>query len=185
MTRTRQLTPAETRLYFGLYLALAHIFAAIFVGWIWTAASASLAFTTGRGNWTPQEPPRIPPTSPTTKHESVKPDSPITSDLYEITAYSHGCTLPRSGVEPVAARTASGLWPIVGETVAADPAHAFGREVLIEGLGYWTVHDRGLAIVGRRLDLFLNTCKEARAFGRQWRHVYLVPDETTQEAYSR
>lgn len=101
---------------------------------------------------------------------------------YEITQYSHGCAMYPPGKEPVAARTASGLWPVVGQTAAADRSLAFGREVLIEGLGYWTVHDRGSAIVGRRLDLFVNTCKEARKFGRQWRTVIVVPFETTREA---
>ena len=131
----------------------------------------------------PTEPRRLPaadiqpPPEPTPRQSGA-----TSSELYEITAYSHGCAMYPPGQEPIAARTASGLWPIVNETVAADPSLGFGREVLIEGLGYWTVHDRGSAIKGRKLDLFVNTCREAREFGRQWRHVYIVPEETTREA---
>lgn len=147
-------------------------------GVVETGAAMVYSMATPRRATSQPSPPLIPT-------PNISPVKSGTSNLYEITAYSHGCTLPRSGVEPVAARTASGLWPIVGKTVAADPSHAFGREVLIEGLGYWTVHDRGAAITGRKLDLFLNTCREAREFGRQWRHVYLVPLETTLEAVAQ
>lgn len=100
--------------------------------------------------------------------------------LYEVTAYSHGCTLPRSGREPVAQRAANGRWPIADLTVAADTRiHPFGSEVLIEGLGFRRVHDRGADIVGRRLDLFVDSCREARRFGRRWLRVVTVPAETT------
>lgn len=103
--------------------------------------------------------------------------------LYEVTAYSHGCTLPRSGREPVAQRAANGRWPIADLTVAADTRiHPFGSEVLIEGLGFRLVHDRGAAIVGRRLDLFVDSCREARRFGRRWLRVYTVPRDTTRYA---
>lgn len=103
--------------------------------------------------------------------------------LYEVTAYSHGCTLPRSGREPHAQRAANGRWPIADVTVAADTSlHPFGTEVLIEGLGFRTVHDRGRAIKGRRLDLFVDSCREARAFGRRFLRVYPVPPATTREA---
>lgn len=103
--------------------------------------------------------------------------------LYEVTAYSHGCTLPRSGREPIPQRAANGRWPIADLTVAADTRiHPFGSEVLIEGLGFRLVHDRGAAIVGRRLDLFVDSCREARRFGRRWLRVYTVPRDTTRYA---
>ena len=103
--------------------------------------------------------------------------------LYEVTAYSHGCTLPRSGREPHAQRAANGRWPIADQTVAADALlHPFGSEVLIEGLGFRTVGDRGSAIKGRRLDLFVDSCREARAFGRRFLRVFPVPPATTREA---
>ena len=109
----------------------------------------------------------------------------ITADPkpYEITAYSFGCTLPRNGIEPQPQRGADGRWPRADITVAADTSlHPLGSEVLVEGLGFRTVGDRGSAIKGRRLDLFVDSCREAVKFGRQWLKVYPVPTETTQEA---
>ena len=113
----------------------------------------------------------------------VGPDlSDRASGIYEVTAYSHGCTLPRSGREPHPQRAANGRWPVADVTVAADPSHPFGSEVLIEGLGFRTVGDRGHAIKGRRLDLFVDSCREARAFGRRFLRVFAVPAATTREA---
>lgn len=105
------------------------------------------------------------------------------SNLYEVTAYSHGCILPRDGrPEGHARRAANGRWPLADITVAADTSlHPFGTEILIEGLGFRTVGDRGHAIKGRKLDLFVDSCREARRFGRRWLAVYTVPSETTLE----
>ena len=102
--------------------------------------------------------------------------------LYEVTAYSHLCTLPRSGKDTHARRAANGRWPVADRTIAADPSIPFGSELLIEGLGFRTVGDRGSDIKGRRIDLFVDTCREALAFGRRWMRVYPVPRETTKEA---
>lgn len=105
------------------------------------------------------------------------------ASLYEVTAYAHGCTMPRSGRERPAQRGADGRWPEVGVTVAADAAlHPFGTELLIAGLGFRTVGDRGHAIKGRRLDLFMATCDEARAFGRRWVDVVPVPAQSMRYA---
>ena len=91
--------------------------------------------------------------------------------------------MPRSGIEGHAQRGANGRWPVADVTVAADTSvHPFGTEVLVEGLGFRTVGDRGHAIKGRRLDLFVDSCREARAFGRRWLRVYAVPEATTREA---
>lgn len=82
---TRQLTIRETRLYFLGYVALAHIFAALFVGWIWTSASASLAFTEGRvkpTNGTPLDSSSIPPP----QHEPVKSGSLSNRQVSDIAA---------------------------------------------------------------------------------------------------
>ena len=105
------------------------------------------------------------------------------AEFYEITAYSHGCIMPRSGIEGHARRAANGRWPIADVTVAADTSlHPMGSEVLIVGLGFRTVGDRGSAIIGKKLDLFMDTCAEALRFGRQMLRVIPVPVETTREA---
>lgn len=101
---------------------------------------------------------------------------------YEVTAYSHNCTLPIHGHDKVARRAANGRWPIADVTIAADPSIPFGTELLIEGLGFRTVGDRGSAIKGRRVDVFVDSCAEALKFGRRWLRVYPVPPETSKEA---
>lgn len=56
--------------------------------------------------------------------------------------------------------TASGKMPTVGKTIAADKSLPFGMEVVIEGHTY-TVEDRGGAINGNRIDIFVATHEEA------------------------
>lgn len=89
---------------------------------------------------------------------------------YVVTAYAVGCILPKFGPEPPAQRMASGEWPIAGLHVAADPSLAFGTviEAVWQGLpSRLIVGDRGRAIRGRRLDLFVRDCDTARAWGRR------------------
>lgn len=113
------------------------------------------------------------------KSEAISDSS---GQLFDVTFYSHGCILPRHGKERHARRAANGRWPIADKTIAADPSIPFGTELLIEGLGFRTVGDRGSAIKGRRIDVFVDSCREAREFGRRWLRVYPVPQETTREA---
>lgn len=51
-------------------------------------------------------------------------------------------------------RTASGYWPFVGEC-AADPSIPFGSRVTVPGLGTYIVLDRGSAVYGAHIDLFV------------------------------
>lgn len=93
---------------------------------------------------------------------------------YVVTAYSHGCVLPKFGPEPPPQRMASGEWPVAGLHVAADPSLAFGTvlEVVYRGLpSRLIVGDRGRAIRGLRLDLFLADCRAARDWGRRTAYV--------------
>lgn len=101
--------------------------------------------------------------------------------LYSVSAYSWGCLMPRTGPEPThRTKAANGRFPVPGVSVAADWAiHGEGSEVLIEGVGFRTVHDKGGAITGRKLDIFVKTCDEARAFGRQMLMVWKVPEPTS------
>lgn len=89
---------------------------------------------------------------------------------YILTSYSHGCILPKFGPEPPPQPMANGEWPVAGLHVAADPSLAFGTvlEVVYQGLpSRLIVGDRGRAIRGRRLDLFLADCRAARDWGRR------------------
>jgi len=103
---------------------------------------------------------------------------------YEVSAYSHGCILPRNGrPEPPPQRAANGRWPVADITVAADTSlHPFGSELLIAGVGFRRVHDRGAEIKGRKLDLFVDSCRDARKFGRQWLSVTVVPTASVRYA---
>lgn len=64
-------------------------------------------------------------------------------------------------------RTASGTWPKKG-TVAADTSVLpFGTKVYIPGYGVGTVEDRGGAIKGNRLDVYLPSERDAIWWGRK------------------
>lgn len=54
-------------------------------------------------------------------------------------------------------RTASGAVPQEGVTVAASKQFPFGTKLYIEGVGYRTVQDRGGAIKGNKLDVFVSS----------------------------
>lgn len=55
--------------------------------------------------------------------------------------------------------------------IAAPPSIPFGTKVYIEGMGVYTVEDRGGAITEGHLDVYMTTHKEALIFGRQKRKV--------------
>lgn len=61
--------------------------------------------------------------------------------------------------------------------VAADSSIPFGTILYIEGVGEVVVKDRGGAIEGNRIDLYVETKDEAFNFGRQQRKVYFVGHE--------
>lgn len=62
--------------------------------------------------------------------------------------------------------TASGVWPVVGTTCAADHL-PFGTAVTINGHRY-IVQDRFGSGYTDRLDLFMSSEAECWNFGRQW-----------------
>lgn len=69
--------------------------------------------------------------------------------------------------------TASGATAITGVTIAADPnVLPIGTTVYIEGIGERTVQDTGGAIVGNRIDVFVNTHSEALENGIHTAKVY-------------
>ena len=64
--------------------------------------------------------------------------------------------------------TANGEKAIEGRTIAADASIPFGTEIYIPALGKaYTVTDRGGAIHGNRLDLYIEHRKDAIVFGVQ------------------
>ena len=58
--------------------------------------------------------------------------------------------------------------------VAADPSIPFGTKLYIEGVGIVVVKDRGGAIRGNILDLYIPDPKNAEKWGVQHRKVYFI-----------
>ncbi|EKE19074.1 MAG: protein YuiC [uncultured bacterium] len=63
--------------------------------------------------------------------------------------------------------TASGIMVAENRTLACPPEYPFGAKIEIEGMGTYTCEDRGGAIKGNHFDIYMQTKKEAFAFGRQ------------------
>lgn len=92
---------------------------------------------------------------------------------YTVTAYSHGCIRPKSGVERGPQKAANGKMPVPNWSVAADPSLPFDTVLELSYQGIVTtriVHDRGRDIKKNRLDLFVSDCERARMWGvrRVW-----------------
>jgi 3D (Asp-Asp-Asp) domain-containing protein len=62
-----------------------------------------------------------------------------------------------------------------GVTVAADwrilPP---GSIVYIDGIGRRTVEDKGAAVQGYHIDLYMPQLKDAQQFGKQYRKVWII-----------
>ena len=63
--------------------------------------------------------------------------------------------------------TASGLKVKIERTLACPPQYPFGTKVKIDGMGTFVCEDRGGAIKGNHFDIYVETKKEAFAFGRR------------------
>ena len=89
--------------------------------------------------------------------------------VYKITAYCpcSKCCGKTTG------RTASGTKAIAGRTVAASSKFAFGTKLNIGGHVY-TVEDRGGAVKGNKIDIFVNSHAEALAWGVRYLNVSVV-----------
>lgn len=63
--------------------------------------------------------------------------------------------------------TASGLKVEANRTLACPKELPFGTKLRIEGMGEFRCEDRGGAIKGNKIDIYMETKSEAFAFGRQ------------------
>lgn len=88
---------------------------------------------------------------------------------YKVTAYCPcaKCCGKASG------RTASGTKATAGRTVAASSQFAFGTKLNIGGHTY-TVEDRGGAVKGNKIDIFVNSHAEALQWGVRYLNVNVV-----------
>ncbi len=100
--------------------------------------------------------------SSTTSRTSAMPSktAKTSGTIYKITAYCpcSKCCGKSNGI------TASGTKATAGRTVAASSKFAMGTKLNINGHIY-TVEDRGGAINGNKIDIFVNTHAEALAWG--------------------
>jgi 3D (Asp-Asp-Asp) domain-containing protein len=63
--------------------------------------------------------------------------------------------------------TASGLKVTEKRTLACPANYPFGTKITIDGMGEFRCEDRGGAIKGNHFDIYMETKREAFAFGRQ------------------
>lgn len=89
--------------------------------------------------------------------------------IYKITAYCScaKCCGKTNGI------TAMGTKATAGRTVAASSQFAFGTKLNINGHTY-TVEDRGGAIKGNKIDIYVNSHAEALAWGVRYLPVSVV-----------
>jgi len=91
------------------------------------------------------------------------------SGVYKITAYCScaKCCGKTNGI------TASGARATANHTIATPSTFKFGTKVLINGTTY-TVEDRGGAIQGNRIDIYMNSHAEAIAWGVRYLYVEVL-----------
>lgn len=70
--------------------------------------------------------------------------------------------------------TASGAKVTAYRTLACPPSYTFGTKIHIVGMGDYICEDRGGAIKGNKFDIYMETKKEAFAFGRRQLEAYVV-----------
>lgn len=63
--------------------------------------------------------------------------------------------------------TASGIKVKENRTIACPPSFPFGAKIEIEGMGTYVCEDRGGAIKGNKIDIYMETKAEAFKFGRR------------------
>lgn len=100
---------------------------------------------------------------------SITVASNASGQIYKITAYCPcaKCCGKTNGI------TAIGTHATAGRTVAASSKFAFGTKLNINGHTY-TVEDRGGAITGNKIDIFVNSHAEALAWGVRYLPVSVV-----------
>lgn len=91
------------------------------------------------------------------------------SGIYKVTAYCScaKCCGWSTGI------TASGARATANHTIAAPSTFSFGTKVVINGETY-TVEDRGGAIQGNRIDIYMNSHAEALAWGVRYLYAEVL-----------
>jgi 3D (Asp-Asp-Asp) domain-containing protein len=105
-----------------------------------------------------------------------RPVKQMQCEIYEVTAYTANCeSTGKTSGHPLYSITASGTVVTEGQTIAAPPALPFGTKVYIPYFDkVFTVEDRGGAIQGKRLDVYMDSREEALKFGRRNLEVLIL-----------
>ena len=108
-----------------------------------------------------------------TSRSGTTPSTTVSSNasgqIYKITAY---CPCAKC-CGKATGRTAMGTKATAGRTVAASAQFGFGTKLNINGHTY-TVEDRGGALKGNKIDIFVNSHAEALAWGVRYLPVSVV-----------
>ena len=107
--------------------------------------------------------------SATERGSSTTTATDISASVYKVTAYCpcSKCCSYANGI------TSCGRTAVAGRTIAAPSNFAFGTKVLINDHEY-VVEDRGGAIKGNRIDIYVNTHSEALAWGVRYLPIQIV-----------
>ena len=91
------------------------------------------------------------------------------SGIYKVTAYCAcmKCCGKTNGI------TASGVKATANHTIAAPRTFAFGTKVVMNGQTY-VVEDRGGAIQGNRIDIYMNSHQEALRWGVRYLQLDII-----------
>lgn len=89
-------------------------------------------------------------------------------DVFTVTAYTAGPeSTGKDPGHPLYGITASGEKVQPGLTIACPPEIELDTKIFIEGIGERVCKDRGAAIQGKRLDLYIPDLDDALEFGAQ------------------
>ena len=83
---------------------------------------------------------------------------------FEVTAYCGGACCNGKW----AGQTASKAIPCEGRTCAAGKQYPFGTRIQLDGIGTFTVEDRGKLITGNKIDIYMDDHNRANNFGRRF-----------------
>lgn len=111
--------------------------------------------------------------STTTTRETASTATPTTggqAKIYRVTAY---CPCAKCCGKHANGITAMGTAATQGRTVAAPSNFSFGTKLLINGKTY-VVEDRGGAIKGNRIDIYVNSHAEALKWGVKYLPVEVI-----------
>lgn len=109
-------------------------------------------------------------TARNTANSNTESKSTSQTKIYRVTAY---CPCVKCCGSHANGITAMGTYAKEGHTVAAPSNFSFGTKLSINGKTY-TVEDRGGAIKGNRIDIYVNTHSEALAWGVRYLPVEVL-----------